>query len=384
MAEVAARFPTVPWRYAAPVEAVRGYLDAPPQAGLELDAAWLEGSLHVRSSAPVFQSIPWLAVRRGDGSVEHVEDGILRLEPTRWRWTPPAGLACEEVALGVSTELGEAATALVGPDDGPAALFLRRRTEPSPTQPRAIWEHSKYYVELCRDRAAGVAPEMDAARQATQYLGERLQAGMSVLDVGCAAGHLQRSLRDLGLEYHGIDPASRAIELGRLYGPAAGLPASRLRMIAIEQLPVEERYDAVVCLSTLMYLPDFRQPLEAMARAARRCLVVRASFGERTEVRYVPDVWLEPGFEAMRTYLNVYSRAEVQGLLEQEGFRVAWERDTRQQERFGGRPEQVAGLEIPYEFLVADRVAPPPAAEQVLGEELAAVAAAWRAERGDR
>ena len=43
----------------------------------------------------------------------------------------------------------------------------------------------------------------------------------------------------------------------------------------LEELPVDERYDAVVSLSTLLYFPDFHQPLEAMARAARRLLVVR-------------------------------------------------------------------------------------------------------------
>lgn len=375
---VGRRHPGVEWRYAGPVEAVRSYLDVPPPPALELDAAAHGGSVHIRSSAPLYQSIPWLAVETDDGDVLHVESGLLRLEPTRWRWTPPPDLRWERLAIGGSTDLGASAVAAIGPTDGPGALFLRRRTGASPTSPRSIWEHSKYFVELCVDRASGRAPEMDAVRQAVDLLAPRLEPGMTVLDVGAAAGHLARSLEPLGVEYHGIDTAARAVEIGRVLG---GLPAARMRALAIEDLPREETYDAVVSLSTLAYLPMFHLPLEAMGRAARRWLVVRSSFGDETEVRYVPDVWLEQGFQALRTYLNVYGRDEVQEFLEREGFRVAWEEDRRQRERFGGRPEVVAGLEIPYAFLVAERVAPPPSEDELLGDELAAAAREWRKSR---
>lgn len=379
---VGRRYDDVTWRYAAPLEAVRGYLDVPAQPPLELDAAHHDGAVHVRASAPLFQSIPWLAAVTASGEVVHLEEGVERLEPTRWRWTPPRGLEWEQLAIGGSTDLGEAAVAAIGPADGPGALFLRRRTGPSASAPRAIWSHSKYYVELCRDRAGGAAPEMDAVRQAVDWLAPRLEPGMSVLDVGSAAGHLERSLRPLGVEYHGIDSSAHAIEIGRVLGAAEGVPAARLRLLPVEELPTCESYDAVVSLSTLLYLPMFHLPLEVMARAARRWLVVRSSFGEETEIRWVPDVWLEPGFQAMHTYLNVFARSDVQRLLEREGFRVTWEADRRQQERFGGRPEIVAGIEVPYEFLLAERVAPPPGEDELLGEELAAVARHWRESRG--
>ncbi len=379
---VAARYPDVPWRYAAPVEAARGALGTPRPRRLELDAAVAGGAVHVWASEPLFQSIPWLALRTPEGEVLHVEEELLRLDETRWIWRPQAEWV--EIAFGGSTDLGESAVARITPADGPGALFLRRRTTTSPTRPRSIWDHSKYFVELCVDRASGRAPEMDAALQAADYLAERLRPGMSVLDVGCAAGHLHRSIAGLRVEYHGIDISGRAIEIGRRYGADEGLPASRLRELAIEDLPPEERHDAVVCLSTLLYLPDFRLPLEVMARAARCWLVVRSSFGERTEIRYVPDVWLEPGFQAIRTYVNMFSREEVQEFLEREGFAVTWEEDRRQRERFSGRPEIVAGLPISYEFLLAERVAPPPTEEELLGDELGAVAREWRELRRPR
>ena len=127
-------------------------------------------------------------------------------------------------------------------------------------------------------------------------------------------------------------------------------------MLSVEDLPLDERYDAVVSLSTLLYAPDWRLPLDAMASAARRLLVVRSSFGERTEVRYLPDVMLEPGFEQMHGYFSIFGRAEVSDFLQADGFQVEWVEDRRQRDRFGGEPEVVGGIPLAYEFLVAERI----------------------------
>jgi hypothetical protein len=381
LASVSSRFPEVQWRYAGPLEAVRRHLDVPAPPRLELDAAHHGGAVHVRASGSLFQSIPWLAARTADDEVVHVDSGLVRLEPTRWRWTPPPGLDWRELAIAGSTDLGQAAVAVISPDDGPGSYFLRNRTETSPVRPRSIWDHSKYYVELCVARASGLAPEMDAARQASELLASRLKPGMTVLDVGSAAGHLERSLGRLGVEYHGIDVCDRAIEIGRICGEYRRVPARSLRAIPLEALPPEEHYEAVVSLSTLAYFPAFELPLEVMARAADRWLIVRASFADRTETRYVPDVLLEEGFQSLRGYLNLYGRSDVQSFLEREGFRVEWHEDARQRERFGGRPEVVGGIEIPYEFLVAERVSARPSEEDVLGKALGATAREWRTER---
>ena len=353
VARVAARHPQVPWRYAAPVEAARAALGTPRPRRLELEAAAAGRSVHVWASEPLHQPIPWLAVRTPSGDVVHVEDGLLRLDETRWRWD--ATLEWAEAALGGSTDLGEAAVARLRPGDGPAAQFLAHPTRSHPSRPRSIWEHSKRYTRSAEERSAGREPELDSAAQTRELLAARLRPGDSILDVGSGAGHLWRSLAPLGLEYHGIDPYRRAIEIGRVTLADTGLPPERLRPIAVEDLPPDERYDAVVSLSTLLYAPDFRLPLEAMARAARRLVVVRSSFGEETEVRYVADVLLEPGFETMRAYYSIFAREAVQAFLEEEGFRVEWVEDERQRTRFGGEPEVVGGIPLPYEFLVAER-----------------------------
>jgi hypothetical protein len=377
--DAAARYPDVPWRYSGPVQAMRNFLDVPAPARLELEASVVEGDVFIRTSAPIFQSIPWLAVRRGE-EVEHVVRDVLRVDETSWRWTPRDAASWDGLGVGASTDLGASAVAVVRPDDSPGRYRLRHALEENPTQPNSIWAYSKLFPELSIGRASGSSPEMDSARQAADILSGRVRPGASVLDVGSAAGHLWRSLEPLGLEYHGIDYEEHIVEIGRRYLSREGLPQSRLRALPLERLPRGERYDVVVSLSTLLYFPDFHQPLELMARAADRLLVIRSLFGARTEVRWLPDILLEAGFQDMRAYFNVFGREEVADFLSSEGFVVEWHEDRRRAEKFGGAPEVVGGLELPYEFLVAERIRPRPSPEEILGERFGEIARAWREE----
>lgn len=353
VARVASEYPQVEWRFAGPVEAARAYLGGAPAQPLQLEAAVAGDAVHVWATEPLFQSLPWLAVRTPAGEVVHLEAGLVRQDEMHWTWRPE--LDWEEAGFAGSTDFGATDVVRVGRGDGPGAIFLGRETRLHPTAPRSIWEYTKRYTRSLVARGSGAEPELDSAAQTRELLAARLEPGASVLDVGCGAGHLRRSLEQLGVEYHGIDSHRRAIEIGRLVLADTGLSPARLRSLAVEQLPPGEEYDAVVCLSTLLYAPDFRLPLDAMANAARRLLVVRSSFGEQTEIRYLPDVLLEPGFEGLHAYFSIIARAEVEAFLTERGFVLEWIEDRRQRERFGGEPEVVGGVPLPYEFLVAER-----------------------------
>ncbi|MGQ0732911.1 MAG: class I SAM-dependent methyltransferase [Acidobacteriota bacterium] len=381
VAEVAARYPDVCWQYAAPIEAVRRYLEAAPPRPLRIEAMRRGASVWVWTSEPIHQSVPWLSVQMRDGSVQHVAEGLTRVDQTHWRWDPPPEREWVAAGFGASTDLGTSATVRITPSDEGPRGFGDSVVESDGRHPRSIWQHSTLFPELCVERASGDAPETDSVAQAVAWLGPRLAPGMRVLDAGCAAGHAWHTLRPLGIEYHGVDASGRAIDIGRSALWRAGLTADRLRALDIIDLPPAERYDAVLCLNTLLYFPDFRQPLEALARAADRWLVVRASFGDRTEVRYLPDVLLAPGFETLRAYFSIFGRADVEAFLAAEGFELEWQADRRQTEKFGGQPEVVGGIAIPYEFLLAQRVRPRPAPADILGDTLTEVARGWRERR---
>jgi hypothetical protein len=111
--DVAERYPEVPWRYAAPVEAVRRYLGAPQPRRLELNATVDEAHVLIEASDPIFQSLPWLAVCLETDEVVHAEQNVLRLSETSWLWSPPPRLAWTKLGVGASTDLGESATTVV-------------------------------------------------------------------------------------------------------------------------------------------------------------------------------------------------------------------------------------------------------------------------------
>src|SRR5262245_6902242 len=112
----------------------------------------------------------------------------------------------------------------------------------------SIWAHSQMFTRYCEDRSRGAAPEVDCVRQLARTLEPLTEPGMTVLDVGCAAGHYYWSLRSLGLDYYGIDGHPPAIEIGRRNMPAAGLSPSRLRCLRLEELH-DETYTSS-CVST--------------------------------------------------------------------------------------------------------------------------------------
>jgi ubiquinone/menaquinone biosynthesis C-methylase UbiE len=251
----------------------------------------------------------------------------------------------------------------------------------SPVHPHAIAEYSHTFFKQCHDRASGVLPEMDSVRQAIDWLRPMLKPGMSVLDVGCAAGHAARSFRELGVNYYGVDSGRGAVEIGRVHLAEIGIPPGNLRIIPIEDLPGDETFDAVICLSTLLYMPMFHLPLEIMARAAKSWLVIRSSFSDKTQIRFLPDVLLEPGFQTVRSHFNVYSKHEIQNFLEAEGLDVTWAADRRQTEKYDGKPETVGGVTLPYDFLFATRVRPVPTDEEILGETFGEAARIWTHDR---
>jgi SAM-dependent methyltransferase len=218
-----------------------------------------------------------------------------------------------------------------------------------------IWGHAPKYLESCDRRSSGQAPEMDCVRQLVEILRSRVAPGSTLLDAGCGPGHYYISLRELDFEYYGIDSFPEGIRIGQRNLREFGLHASRLQVRRVESLTRAEQYDVIVAFNLLAYLPDFRLPLERMTQSCRNLLVIRSGFGNETTIRWIPDLLLEDGFQDLRFYQNIYSRDVVQTFLEERGFEVDFLPDDRQIKVWGGRPEIVAGIEIPYEILVARR-----------------------------
>lgn len=190
---------------------------------------------------------------------------------------------------------------------------------------RELWPRLRGYGELLRDRAAGDAPEMESAKSLCRRLDERYRPGMSVLDVGCGAGHYLRSLRrrlDPEIDYTGVDLTPAFLGLGRRVFPGAPLTAGDAFA-----LPFADRsFDLVLCSNLLLHLPPPPDPaLAELARVARELLLIRTPVGERNyliqEVRTpgeltedgpgVGDLFDAAGAPRRFNYFNLYTEESL-------------------------------------------------------------------------
>jgi alkylated DNA nucleotide flippase Atl1/SAM-dependent methyltransferase len=143
-----------------------------------------------------------------------------------------------------------------------------RVRRPSTAGARAERFDQRYFERWYREEDFGapdrLAHKIDFALAATEYLLDRPVG--TVLDVGCGEGEWQPALleRRPDLTYLGVDPSRYAVER---YGQARNL---RLGGIAdLDDLVArDQRFDLVVCVDVLGYVPDreVRAGLDAISR----------------------------------------------------------------------------------------------------------------------
>jgi len=158
-----------------------------------------------------------------------------------------------------------------------------------------VWDHSKSYGDLLYKRAVGESEEMESSKALAKVVAKRYQPGMTLLDVGCAAGHYLRSLRrvDENISYTGVDATAYYIELAR-----KAFPDAEFEVGDIFDLPFDDdSYDIVINNNVIHHLPP--PPTKAFSeliRVARKHVIIRAVFGDRNyiikEVR-TKDDWID-------------------------------------------------------------------------------------------
>lgn len=176
-------------------------------------------------------------------------------------------------------------------------------------------------VPFIVDRAAGCLA--GAAPGATGL------RGLSVLDVGCAAGLLSEAMARRGATVTGIDPSVRNIEMARSHAAHAGLD--------IEYLPVTTRvlagreFDLVLNMEVVEHVDDLPRFLaECCALTRPGGLQVLATIN-RTALSFLSAIvgaeyvlrWLPRGTHQWRRFVKP---AELETLLGQHGQRVVGRR----------------------------------------------------------
>ncbi|MDP9475006.1 MAG: class I SAM-dependent methyltransferase [Actinomycetota bacterium] len=185
-------------------------------------------------------------------------------------------------------------------------------------------------------------------------------AGKRILDVGCGAGILARSLSALGARVSGVDPNAKALALAR-----GAVPAGTFHRAGAESLPFADgTFDGVVFLNSLHHVPKPAMSL-ALEEAAR--VVVPAG----------PIVVVEPlaegsFFSALRpvedeTDVRTAAQEVLRRALEGGAFEQIRRVDYLRRERFEGLDEFLARI-----------VAVDPARAAVVGEHRLEVEAAFQ------
>ena len=367
---IAKSYPNVSWEYASPSDAIckSVQFEMAPKA-IFVEAAIYGKNLRIWTTSPIHQNIPWIALEDENGEVKHLVEDVKQDSPISWEVDIMKYGSYAKIGIGVSTINGLSDTVIIQKEDGIFGTFLTKKIKSHPITPNSINDHSKLYPKLCIERVTGLAPEMDSVKQLISILEEKKLRGCTLLDIGCAAGQISKSVSKLGIEYYGIDAYQRGIQLGKLILGQQGFDKSRLRNISLYQIDTKERYDVIVNLFDFRYTEQFEKYLEIMTRIAKKFLIIRApSFGPEYIKKYFPDVLLESKFQTMRSFFNIYNEIEIEKFLNFEGFTVTWIDDIRQKEKFNSKPEVVGGIEFNYKFLVAKRTEELPTKEKILGK----------------
>jgi len=143
-----------------------------------------------------------------------------------------------------------------------------------------VWDLWPEYGETLFKRATGDAPEMESSKATCEFLSRVYRRGMSVLDVGCGAGHYYRSLMerlDPDIDYHGVDITEHYIELAK----KAYSSPNRFSVGDIYDLQFPDKsIDIVFCSNALMNLPPPpTRPIEELIRVARNHVIIRTLLG---------------------------------------------------------------------------------------------------------
>ncbi len=180
------------------------------------------------------------------------------------------------------------------------------------------------YFELLTKRLDEGGTELSFLAQFRDLLGDNVEAGLSLLDVGCATGYAHRSFRDLGVRYVGIDIEQTYLDAARDYFVDDSRAAFAYHDILAA--PYRDPCDIVICDAVLEHLPGLEPGLSNLAKSCRSTLLLRTFLGPSEEIydRASPNPMFQ---DSHRKFSNQYAVTEVGERLQQLGFTTEIVRD---------------------------------------------------------
>lgn len=186
-----------------------------------------------------------------------------------------------------------------------------------------IWNKDPSVEQRTYKRVTGELPEMECTKQLVELVKDVYAPGMTVLDVGCAAGHYYNGLKriDDGILYRGVDATKPYIEFAQKH--FQGNPNTSFEVADIFSLPEKffQKFDIVFCCNVLLHLPTFQVPLKNLIAASKKYCIVRTLIGDRTHLSKLlySDTFDESGEPTDFVFQNTYSYDLVKSTIQAIG-----------------------------------------------------------------
>ena len=202
----------------------------------------------------------------------------------------------------------------------------------------SAWECSKRVFHEYEERALG-KQQLICANQIAKLVKQYFPGKGAILDAGCGMGYFYHAVNNFHgkLNYYGLDISPMLIKRGRQILSKFGLNPKHLMIGGMSDL--SGKYDVVICMNTLCFLPDYKLYIDRLCQASKKLLIIRTSLGKNTRIRYLRDGYLDRPFHNLKVHFNTYSLKEVRRFIQSRGFKVIRVRDEFNKDRF----EFVAG-----------------------------------------
>ena len=187
------------------------------------------------------------------------------------------------------------------------------------------WDLWKEYPLIERRtflRAKGIVPEMECTKQLIKIIKPLYKDNMSILDVGCAAGHYYNSIKFLSknTNYLGIDGNSKYINFAKKFYKNTGAKFKTLDIYNLNQKKID-KHDIVYCCNVLLHLPDIFKPLKNLLSVTNKICIIRTLIDTETHLsKIVFKEKFDKKFKPEKfTYQNTYSEKILRKFLSHLG-----------------------------------------------------------------
>ncbi len=206
---------------------------------------------------------------------------------------------------------------------------------------RTHWDKALNTLKIYSDRVEqGFI--FDCHHQTSQLLDSFLSEETSILDAGCGAGLMLNALAEKRRPFWtGLDSSVEMIRLCQKNLLKHRLPSHQAVLGDLHK--IKSRFDCILCINTLMDLPNYHQALDLFCDHTS-AILIRCPLDESTHIRYTKD---PDSLESC--YYNIYSRHEIRGFLEPRGFQVQFIPD----KHFQAGHQTSDHLYHPWEFILA-------------------------------